>query len=330
MLKLKRSLLATSLGLCIFAASLNSGQAFAAQQLLKIGMRGADVQVLQERLQELNYFHLSPTAYFGSVTLSAVKEFQKANGLTVDGIVGSQTWNILNNMGRAGLISRGSERSEHSVYVVQQGDSLWSIAQKLNLSVEVLMKLNSLKSDSLQIGQELIVSDRVQVSRGEEVERSNPKFGELLPWFGQVESIFPRDGVAIVTDFKTGKTFQIMRTGGYNHADCEPLSWNDTQIMKSLYDGTWSWNRRAIIVEVGGKKIAASMAGMPHAGRDDKPWAVTVNNRSGGYGTGSNLDKVKGNGMNGHFDVHFWGSKTHSSNKIDAQHQSMVQKAVGR
>lgn len=44
-----------------------------------------------------------------------------------------------------------------NVYVVQKGDSLWSIAKKFNTTVDELKKLNSLISNSLQIGQKLIL-----------------------------------------------------------------------------------------------------------------------------------------------------------------------------
>ena len=35
---------------------------------------------------------------FGNETLNAVKAFQKANGLTADGVVGEKTWSKLNNV----------------------------------------------------------------------------------------------------------------------------------------------------------------------------------------------------------------------------------------
>lgn len=47
---------------------------------------GNDVRTLQSAL------HIYPDGIFGELTEEAVKEFQKANGLKVDGIVGEQTW----------------------------------------------------------------------------------------------------------------------------------------------------------------------------------------------------------------------------------------------
>jgi hypothetical protein len=157
---------------------------------------------------------------------------------------------------------------------------------------------------------------------------SSTSSNAALPWFGQAEKIFSIGSVAKVTDVATGLSFKVKRTYGYNHADVETLTLEDTKILKQIYGGSWSWERRAVIVEINGQKIAASMAGMPHAGRDDQPANVNVSNRSVGYGYGVNLDAIKGNGMDGHFDIHFLGSKTHGSNKVDSQHQAKVREAA--
>ncbi len=166
-------------------------------------------------------------------------------------------------------------------------------------------------------------SDSGVTSRG-----SQDRYGYLIPWFGGVENIFARGKKAEVLDVETGLSFNIMRTYGSNHADCETLTWKDTAIMKSIYGGQWSWTRRAIIVTVDGIRIAASMAGMPHAGDDSLKGDIYVKWRSGGYGYGVNLDKVKNNDMDGHFDIHFLGSKTHTSDVVDKAHQDAVKKAA--
>lgn len=59
--------------------------------ILRSGMNNSDVVAMQKRLKELGYFAASCTGYFGSQTLSAVKAFQSANGLTKDGIAGEKT-----------------------------------------------------------------------------------------------------------------------------------------------------------------------------------------------------------------------------------------------
>jgi hypothetical protein len=147
---------------------------------------------------------------------------------------------------------------------------------------------------------------------------------EKLYW-DTVDKIWSRNfGHAVIIDYETGKSFNVVRTGGTNHADVETASAKDTQILKEIYGGSFSWERRAVIVVVNGKKLAASMSGMPHAGRDDKPNRAKVSNRSGGYGYGDNLDGIKGNNMDGVIDVHFLGSRTHDSNRVDSKHQAEI------
>ena len=57
---------------------------------LKLGSRGNEVKALQEKL------NLKADGIFGSITEEAVKDFQRSNGLEVDGIVGANTLSKLN------------------------------------------------------------------------------------------------------------------------------------------------------------------------------------------------------------------------------------------
>lgn len=49
------------------------------------------------------------------------------------------------------------KNEETNVYVVKSGDSLWSIARKFNSTVDEIKRLNSLQSNTLSIGQRLVV-----------------------------------------------------------------------------------------------------------------------------------------------------------------------------
>ncbi len=128
----------------------------------------------------------------------------------------------------------------------------------------------------------------------------------LSDWFkGEVADVFARGDTATVTDVKTGLKFRIKRTGGYYHADAQPLTKDDTKIMYQVYGNEWQWTRRAIWVTVDGKTFAASMNGMPHGETDSMP----------------------DNGFDGCFCVHFLNSMTHAGSRVDSGHQTCVREA---
>ena len=58
--------------------------------VLKLGSKGNEVKLLQEKL------NLKADGIFGPLTEEAVKDFQRSNGLEVDGIVGANTLSKLN------------------------------------------------------------------------------------------------------------------------------------------------------------------------------------------------------------------------------------------
>lgn len=73
-----------------------SKPAFPSGYLVK-GMAGIDVVNLQNKLN-LHGYSLKPDGDFGNLTEAAVKDFQKRNGLSIDGIVGPQTKGALNRI----------------------------------------------------------------------------------------------------------------------------------------------------------------------------------------------------------------------------------------
>lgn len=127
---------------------------------------------------------------------------------------------------------------------------------------------------------------------------------EPMPWV-EAQRLLERMGTAEIVDIETGKSFNVQRRGGTYHADVQPLTRGDTAIMKEIYGGVWSWDRRAVIVKVDGRTIAASMNGMPHG-----QGALT-------------------NNFPGHFCIHFMGSITHASRAKDLGHHLMISKAAG-
>ncbi len=131
-------------------------------------------------------------------------------------------------------------------------------------------------------------------------------YGRLLTW-EEAKQVITMKAMFTVLDLETGMRFEVQRRAGSTHADVQPLTKRDTDIMKRIYEGKWSWRRRAILVVKDGQTIAASMHGMPHGG-----------------------DGIPDNDFNGHFCIHFLGSSTHKTGSIDPDHQTMVHKAAGQ
>ena len=63
-----------------------------AEPLLKKGSTGEAVEQLQKALKALGFDPGAVDGKFGANTEAAVKSFQNANGIAVDGIVGDITW----------------------------------------------------------------------------------------------------------------------------------------------------------------------------------------------------------------------------------------------
>jgi LysM repeat protein len=211
-------------------------------------------------------------------------------------------------------------------YYVKSGDTVWSIAVDHGIPMTDLMRANGLTENSwLTINQKIIIP----VHHIPVTTTNGSKYGEYLDWWTQAQYLIPIGKTAKVTDFYSGKSWYIKRTIGASHADVEALTYQDAMIMKSVWGGAWSWVSRPVIIEVDGRRIAAGMSAMPHAGVDSAPALQTVANRSGNYGTGPNLDYIKGNGMDGHVDLHFLNSTTHNTGEISTSMQNCVKIAAG-
>ena len=121
--------------------------------ILKLGDSGSNVKQLQEKLQILTYYLEEINSIFDRNTEISVKQFQLNNFLTADGIVGNNTLNRIN------MLYEPLTKCDNFIlpedtgnYIVQKGDTLYSISKKFNTTVEDIKNLNNLTSDLLNIG----------------------------------------------------------------------------------------------------------------------------------------------------------------------------------
>ena len=90
------------------------------------GARGAEVTQIQARLA------LVRDGFYGPITTAAVKDFQRANDLTVDGVVGAKTWAVLNTTSAKPASQAGSQDSV--IVLGDEGALVRAVQKKLGLT----------------------------------------------------------------------------------------------------------------------------------------------------------------------------------------------------
>ena len=136
---------------------------------------GDDVNLIKNNYEDLAEAVVKSIANYAGVKYYPIKEtcyiVQKGDSLWSIASKYNTTVNIikkLNNLSSdslsIGQVLKLPEEEENTgsendvTYIVQKGDSLWRIANKYNTTVDNIKKLNNLSSDSLFIGQILIIS----------------------------------------------------------------------------------------------------------------------------------------------------------------------------
>lgn len=91
---------------------------------MKLGSTGSDVRALQQNLTTLGYYYGDITGHYGTMTQAAVAKFQKARGLTADGIAGSKTVEaIASAIKSSGGNVAGSSSSTGAGNSLREGDT---------------------------------------------------------------------------------------------------------------------------------------------------------------------------------------------------------------
>ncbi len=121
--------------------------------VFRIGSRGPQVMEIQALLKKIGYDPGPIDGIYGNQTKTAVADFQRDNNLTVDGIIGPQTYNALQPL----LLG-------YDTYYIQPGDTLWKIARNYYTSLNKLVVANpGINPYQLRIGQEITVPYGIDV-----------------------------------------------------------------------------------------------------------------------------------------------------------------------
>ncbi len=122
-------------------------------RFLKKGSSGSDVMEIQALLKKIGYNPGAIDGVFGNATEQAVKMFQYNNGLVTDGIIGRDTYRVLESL----LFG-------YDTYSVMPGDSVYNIARRYYTTVNKIITANSnIDVNNLMIGQRLIVPYGIDV-----------------------------------------------------------------------------------------------------------------------------------------------------------------------
>ena len=283
---------------------------------LRKGVTGSAVKDLQTKLKKLGFYNASIDGDYGDTTVAAVKAFQKKYNLTADGVAGSETLKKLDSAYKNA--DSNTSTDDDSLRKGATGTAVKTLQTNLKKlgfytayvdgsfgattesAVKAFQKKYGLTADGVAGSATLKKIESAVASAS-----SGKITTERLDWFNGGKNVIPNGAVFQIKDVSTGLIFSVRRQSGGNHMDAEPLTAEDTAILKKINGGTFSWRRRAVLVKYNGHVYAASIYSEPH-------------------GTNTILD----NNFDGQFCLHFYGSKTHGTDRVDADHQKCVEQAM--
>ena len=293
------------------SSSSSSGNAAAnsSSGLLKYGVRSDDVRTLQQNLKTLGYYDGSVTGNFGRLTKEAVYNFQKANGLSADGVAGAKTLSSISGKLSGNSSSSGSSSSNNNNNNSSSGSSSSNnnsdssallntsvMLQQGSSSSEVLKLQNMLASLGFYTGNKTgnfgaLTADAVmayQKSKGLTADgiagkKTLAAINVIYENFYNWRRNYANGEYCTVYDFSTGYSWKLRIMTKDAHMDAEPATAEDTAIMLKAFGGKTTWTPKAVWVTFSdGKTYIGSTHDVPHS-----PQHLSNNN------------------FNGHLCVHF-------------------------
>ena len=205
------------------------------------GMVGFDVSVLQFQLVRRGFRSVAVDGRFGAATESALRRFQRANGLAADGIAGRATFAALAGRRRSARRA-GAGNAAGIRYVVRPGDTLSGIATRYGVTLGALARANRLNAARV-----LLVATRLRIPR--RTAAVAPAMGQ--PWTVRVllDHWARRYGV----DPRLVRALAWMESGYQNHVVSPVGAFGVMQVTPA----TWAFVEDVLL----GRKVPRTVAG---------------------------------------------------------------------
>ena len=192
---------------------------------LKYGDRGNEVKEIQNYLIAQNLLHVAADGVYGNSTVQAIKDFQSALGLEVDGVCGAQTYKIL----------RAAAFDEIDVTTWQPGDYVPEPPGKSS-TASVFEAVKAVTSVAQQAG----VGDTIKLGmEGEGVVYLQNRLIELGYYNGEADGICGQSTVNALKDFQHSRGMKADGICGrrtYSALDEAPLDLDDYEFSAEIPD----------------------------------------------------------------------------------------------
>lgn len=316
-----------------------AGKGTAKGEVLRVGDRGEKVEELQRTLRVLElYEYPELEGFFGADTRSALMNFQREHGLEVNGVADADTFEamdralddyypeirytrtmkfktvgddvralqrVLKSMGYYGTNVDGIFNA-NTASAVRTFQFDYGMAVDGVVNERLVKKINGIAATLRPFGsnseQDYYEDDAQDPVEPSDNESDNKLYTDAVKMQWSAVNRLWRVGRTVkIIDVETGEVIFLKRVGGINHADVEPVTESDTDKLRNIFGGNWSWARRPVVAEVAYITSAASICGMPHGDNE-----------------------IYGNGVSGHFCMHFFESSDDEFWLTDSAHQRAI------
>lgn len=197
------------------------------QRQLAVGAVGWDVSSLEFRLLRYGLPRAQLDGRLTRATVAALRRFQRARGLTPDGIAGRQTFRALAGRPKTSKPPK-VDPVVHAIHVVERGESFFLIAQTYRVSPLQLAQVNKLRLSAVIVpGQRLRLPAGAAVAGSTRSPVSRDEVRLALDHWSSVYGVDPRLSRAVAW----------MESGFQQHVVSEAGAVGVMQLLPE----TWSW-----------------------------------------------------------------------------------------